>query len=106
MSGGGVLVAALHVVVARILAQLQVPEIRVLREQRVEDAAKAAELQALGRRLTDLCTSGGRTLYPATKAAMDMMGLPGGGVPRRPLRALEGEPLKGLERGLKELGLL
>ncbi len=70
------------------------------------EAAKAAELQALGRRLTDLCTSGGRTLYPATKAAMDMMGLPGGGVPRRPLRALEGEPLKGLEKGLKELGLL
>ncbi|WP_454854183.1 dihydrodipicolinate synthase family protein [Rhizobium binxianense] len=70
------------------------------------DAAKAAEVQALGRRLTDLCTSGGRTLYPATKAAMDMMGLAGGGVPRRPLRALEGEPLKGLEKGLEELGLL
>jgi 4-hydroxy-tetrahydrodipicolinate synthase len=70
------------------------------------DAAKAAEVQAMGRRLTDLCTSGGRTLYPATKAAMDMMGLPGGGVPRRPLRALEGAPLKGLEHGLKQLGLL
>lgn len=70
------------------------------------DAAKAGEVQALGRRLTDLCTTGGRTLYPATKAAMDMMGLPGGGVPRRPLRALEGEPLKGLEKGLRELGLL
>ncbi|MDE1995749.1 MAG: dihydrodipicolinate synthase family protein [Rhizobiaceae bacterium] len=70
------------------------------------DAAKAAEMQAMGRRLTDLCTSGGRTLYPSTKAAMDMMGLPGGGVPRRPLRALEGEPLKGLEKGLKQLGLL
>lgn len=70
------------------------------------DTARAAEVQALGRRLTDLCISGGRTLYPATKAAMDMMGLPGGGVPRRPLRALEGEPLKGLERGLRDLGLL
>ena len=33
-------------------------------------------------------------------------GLPGGGKPRAPLRALEGEPLKGLERGLRELGLL
>lgn len=70
------------------------------------DHAKAAQLQALGRKLTDLCTTGGRTLYPATKAAMDMMGLAGGGTPRRPLRALEGEPLKGLEKGLRELGLL
>ncbi|KXO72988.1 hypothetical protein AYJ56_17530 [Brucella anthropi] len=70
------------------------------------DAQKAAEVQALGRKLTDLCTSGGRTLYPATKAAMDMMGLRGGGTPRPPLRALEGEPLKGLEQGLKRLGLL
>ncbi len=68
--------------------------------------ARAAELQALGRRLTDLCTSGGRTLYPATKAAMDMMGLPGGGKPRRPLRPLEGEALKGLEQGLKALSML
>jgi 4-hydroxy-tetrahydrodipicolinate synthase len=70
------------------------------------DSAKAAEVQAMGRRLTDLCTSEGRTLYPATKAAMDMMGLPGGGKPRRPLRSLEGEPLKGLERGLKALELI
>jgi dihydrodipicolinate synthase/N-acetylneuraminate lyase len=70
------------------------------------DHAKAAEVQALGRRLTDLFTSGGRTLYPATKAAMDMMGLPGGGKPRAPLRALEGEALAGLEHGLKDLGLL
>jgi 4-hydroxy-tetrahydrodipicolinate synthase len=68
--------------------------------------AKAKQVQALGRRLTDLCTSGGRTLYPATKAAMDMMGFPGGGKPRAPLRALAGEPLAGLERGLKTLGLL
>jgi 4-hydroxy-tetrahydrodipicolinate synthase len=67
---------------------------------------QAEQVQALGRKLTDLCTTGGRTLYPATKAAMDMMGLPGGGVPRRPLRALEGEPLKGLEKGLREYGLL
>ena len=70
------------------------------------ETEKAAELQAMGRRLTDLFTSEGRTLYPATKAAMDMMGLPGGGTPRRPLRKLAGEPLKGLEAGLKTLGLL
>lgn len=70
------------------------------------ETEKAAELQAMGRRLTDLFTSDGRTLYPATKAAMDMMGLPGGGTPRRPLRKLTGEPLKGLQAGLKTLGLL
>lgn len=70
------------------------------------ETGTAAELQAMGRRLTDLFTSDGRTLYPATKAAMDMMGLPGGGTPRRPLRKLTGEPLKGLEAGLKTLGLL
>jgi dihydrodipicolinate synthase/N-acetylneuraminate lyase len=68
--------------------------------------ARAKEVQALGRRLTDLCTSDGRTLYPATKAAMDMLGFPGGGRPRAPLRALTGDALVGLERGLKSLGLL
>lgn len=73
---------------------------------KVGETEKAAELQAMGRRLTDLFTSDGRTLYPATKAAMDMMGLPGGGTPRRPLRKLAGEPLKGLEAGLATLGLL
>jgi 4-hydroxy-tetrahydrodipicolinate synthase len=70
------------------------------------NAAEAADLQAMGRRLTDLCTTGGRTLYPATKAAMDMLGYPGGGKPRPPLRPLTGEPLQGLEDGLRELGLL
>lgn len=70
------------------------------------DAAKAAELQSTGRALTDLFTSGDRTLYPATKAAMDMLGFPGGGRPRPPLRPLAGAPLEGLRSGLAELGLL
>jgi 4-hydroxy-tetrahydrodipicolinate synthase len=70
------------------------------------DVAGAAALQATGRRLTDLFTSGGRTLYPATKAAMDLMGMPGGGTPRRPLRRLAGPPLDGLKAGLAALGLL
>lgn len=70
------------------------------------DRAEANELQALGRRLTDLFTSEGRTLYPATKAAMDMMHLPGGGAPRPPLRSLAGPPLEGLRRGLQELRLI
>ncbi|MCP4383080.1 MAG: dihydrodipicolinate synthase family protein [Hyphomicrobiales bacterium] len=69
------------------------------------EGARAAELQAVGRRLTDLFTSGGRTLYPATKAAMDILGFPGGGKPRPPLRPLDKDARDGLERGLKELGL-
>jgi len=70
------------------------------------DTARAAELQAMGRKLTDLFTSAGRTLYPATKAAMDMLGYPAGGTPRAPLRKLTGAPLAGLEAGLKALQLL
>jgi 4-hydroxy-tetrahydrodipicolinate synthase len=70
------------------------------------DHARAAEGQAMGRRLADLCTSGGCTLYPATKAAMDMQGLPGGGRPRPPLRPLGGSARAHLERGLKTYGLL
>ena len=70
------------------------------------DTVRAAELQAMGRRLTDLCTSNGCTLYPATKAAMDLAGLPGGGTPRRPLRRLTGAPLAALTTGLTTLGLL
>lgn len=70
------------------------------------DARKAESLQETGRRMTDLFITGGRTLYPATKAAMDMQGFPGGGIPRAPLQPLEGEPLKGLKRGMVELGAM
>jgi 4-hydroxy-tetrahydrodipicolinate synthase len=67
--------------------------------------AEAERLQATARKLTDLFVTGGRTLYPATKAAMDHLGFPGGGVPRMPLQPLKGEPLEGLKRGLAELGV-
>jgi 4-hydroxy-tetrahydrodipicolinate synthase len=70
------------------------------------DSAHAAELQAMGRKLTDLFTSGGRTLYPATKAAMDMLGYPGGGTPRPPLRRLSADAADGLKAGLQALHLL
>lgn len=65
--------------------------------------AEAWELQATGLALTELFTSEGRTLYPATKAAMDHLGLPGGGDPRPPLRPLSGPPLSGLHTGLDRL---
>jgi len=67
--------------------------------------AEAEALQATCRRLTDLFVSDGRTLYPATKAAMDHLGFPGGGVPRAPLLPCVGTPLEGLKRGLAALGL-
>ncbi|HKX10300.1 MAG TPA: dihydrodipicolinate synthase family protein [Stellaceae bacterium] len=70
------------------------------------DTPTAARIQKTARQLTDLFTSGGLTLYPATKAAMDMMGHPGGGRPRPPLRPAEGEPLERLRKGLRELRLL
>jgi dihydrodipicolinate synthase/N-acetylneuraminate lyase len=72
------------------------------RDGRLEEARR---LQEIGVRLTALFTSGGRTLYPATKAAMEMFGLPGGRL-RPPLRPLDGDALAGLRRGLIELGLL
>jgi 4-hydroxy-tetrahydrodipicolinate synthase len=72
------------------------------RDGKIEEARR---LQEIGVRLTTLFTTGGRTLYPATKAAMDMLGLPGGKL-RPPLQPLTGEPLAGLRLGLIELGLL
>ena len=66
---------------------------------------EAEMLQATSRKLTDLFVTGGRTLYPATKAAMDHLGFPGGGTPRPPLQPLRGEPLEGLKHGLAELGV-
>ncbi len=64
---------------------------------------EAWALQRTGIALTGLFTSGGRSLYPATKAAMDYLGLPGGGAPRPPLRPLTGQPLSELTRGLDTL---
>ena len=64
---------------------------------------EAWALQETGIAMTELFTTGGRTLYPATKAAMNQLGLPGGGLPRPPLRELKGEPLSELDEGMKRL---
>ena len=64
---------------------------------------EAWALQRTGLALTQLFTTGGRTLYPATKAAMDILGLPGGGAPRPPLAPLTGGPRDELERELARL---
>ena len=67
------------------------------------EAARA--LQELGWQLTALFVSEGRTLYPSTKAAMDLLGY-GGGRLRPPLRPLGRDAHDGLRIGLAKLGLL
>lgn len=69
------------------------------RDGRLEEARA---LQETGRRLTDLFTSGGRSLYPATKAAMARLGFAAGD-PRPPLRPVTGSSLEELHAGLAEL---
>jgi 4-hydroxy-tetrahydrodipicolinate synthase len=64
---------------------------------------EAWDLQRTGIAMTQLFTAEGRTLYPSTKAIMDLLGLPGGGLPRPPLKALEGEQLASLQRGYRAL---
>ncbi len=74
-------------------------------------AAKAGQveeanyLQRIGRLLTDLFTSDGRSLYPATKAAMTALGFRAGD-PRPPLQPLSAEALDGLLQGLAELDII
>ena len=65
---------------------------------------EANALQETGRRLTDLCTSGGRSLYPSTKSAMARLGYAAGD-PRPPLRPVRGQALEELHAGLAALGI-
>lgn len=65
---------------------------------------EANALQQTGKRLTELFTSGGRSLYPATKAAMSHLGFAVGD-PRPPLRPLEGLALEELHAGLAALSI-
>ncbi len=66
---------------------------------------EAWALQNVGIALTDLFTRDGRTLYPSTKAMMNLTGLPGGGCMRPPYRDLDGTALHGLIVGLSRLGI-
>ena len=65
---------------------------------------EARSLQATGRRLTELFTSNGRSLYPSTKAAMGILGYRAGR-PRPPLQPLHDEQLDELRCGLRSLGV-
>ena len=64
---------------------------------------EAWTLQRTGIEMTELFTTNGCTLYPSTKAAMDHLGLPGGGIPRPPLRPLEGAALDQIRQGMDRL---
>ena len=66
---------------------------------------EAWALQETGIALTELFTTGERTLYPATKAVMNHYGLPGGGHIRPPYRDLAGAPLARLIDGMERLEL-
>ncbi len=69
----------------------------------VRDQDRARALQEKARALDDLMGAGGRNPYAAVKAAMNILGLPGG-CPRLPLRPL-GEPhLTELRKGIESLG--
>ena len=72
------------------------------KDGRIEEANA---LQETGRQLTDLFTSDGCSLYPATKAAMTACGFQAG-KPRPPLRPLTGDALDSLMAGLTRLGIL
>jgi 4-hydroxy-tetrahydrodipicolinate synthase len=66
---------------------------------------EAWALQRTGIALTELFTSGDRSLYPSTKAVMNHLGLPGGGHMRPPYRDLGGVALKGLIEGVEALAV-
>ncbi len=56
--------------------------------------------------MTDLFISGGRTPLSRHQGRHGHAGLRRGGRPRAPLQPLKGEPLKGLKRGMVELGVM
>jgi 4-hydroxy-tetrahydrodipicolinate synthase len=68
------------------------------------DLERALELQKKGLAVRQLVEANGRYMYSAAKAAMNVLGLPGG-YPRLPLRPL-GEPhLSELRAGFERLGI-
>lgn len=68
------------------------------------ELAKALELQRKGVALRDLIEANGRNIYSSGKAAMNVLGLPGG-YPRLPLRPLAESHLEELRTGLAEIGI-
>lgn len=68
------------------------------------DLKRSRELQTKARALHELMLGNGRNLYCSIKAAMNVLGLPGG-YPRLPLRPLNDDHMRELRDGLAKLGL-
>lgn len=79
------------------------PMVRMWQDAEAGRIEAARATQELCVKLTDLFVSEGRNLYCATKAAMNMLGLPGG-YPRLPLRPLPPDSEASLRRGMAALG--
>jgi 4-hydroxy-tetrahydrodipicolinate synthase len=80
------------------------PMVAMWKAAESKDMARAAPLQQKAFELTQLCTSWEMNLYVSTKAAMNILGLPGG-YPRLPLRPLSAQLEARLRDGLARLGL-
>jgi 4-hydroxy-tetrahydrodipicolinate synthase len=80
------------------------PMVRMWQDAEAGRMEAARATQEMCVKLTELFVAEGRNLYCATKAAMNMLGLPGG-VPRLPLRPLPPESEASLRRGMAALGL-
>ncbi|MGE0153825.1 MAG: dihydrodipicolinate synthase family protein [Reyranellaceae bacterium] len=68
------------------------------------DFARTGELQDRAARVWEVVRMNGGNLYAVLKAAMNVIGLPGG-FPRSPLQPVTGKHLADLEQGLRRLGL-
>lgn len=78
--------------------------VELYRASKAGDRDRAKELQAIGAEFRRWLSGGDRNMYCAVKAAMNMIGLPGG-YPRLPLRPL-GEPhLTEIRKGLERFGV-
>jgi len=66
------------------------------------DRARALQAKALG--IRELLNGNGRNMYCSLKAAMNIVGLPGG-YPRKPLRPLAEPHLTEIRNGLESLGI-
>ena len=69
------------------------------------DSETAQSLQMRAIRLRELLNGNGRNYYASLKAAMNIVGLPGGW-PRPPLRPIAGAQLEELRSGLQAIGIV
>lgn len=68
------------------------------------NSARAKELQAVAAQFRHWLSGKDRNMYSAVKAAMNMMGMPGG-YPRLPLRPLEEPHISEIREGLQRFGI-